>query len=354
MEGYLVLEDGSVWEGRYLGQPKKAGGEVVFNTSMTGYQEILTDPSYRGQIVVLTYPLIGNYGINYTDSQSNSIHVRGLLIKESCPHPSNWQSAKTLAQFLDEHGIPALEQIDTRALTRHLRQSGTMKGIIVPEGTALKEALDELAKLPAISDQDLVREVTCPRPYTLAGGPETVAVLDLGVKKSILASFLSLGFTVTVLPALTPAQEILSLRPAGVLFSNGPGDPKTATYAVETGRQLIGELPLWGICLGHQILALALGADTYKLPFGHRGSNHPVKDLRTGRIYVTSQNHGYAIRAGTLPQDNVISHLNLNDGTIEGISIEELRLVSVQYHPEGSPGPTDSAYIFEQFISTSR
>ncbi|OIQ59469.1 carbamoyl-phosphate synthase small chain [Moorella thermoacetica] len=350
MRGFLVLEDGTVYSGEAFGYPGRSHGEVVFNTSMTGYQEILTDPSYCGQIVALTYPLIGNYGINDEDLESDGPRVAGFVVHEACPRPSNWRSTGSLDHYLRENRIPALQGVDTRALTRHLRRRGTMRGILATGEVDLEEIKALAATRPALSGAKLVPAVTNAEPYTVEGGPRRVVLYNFGVKENIIRWLRREGCTVTVMPARSTAAAILALNPEGVVVSNGPGDPKDVPYGVATVRELLGRVPLMGICLGHQLLALALGGDTYKLPFGHRGGNHPVKDLSTGRVYITSQNHGYAVRADSLPTGAVVSHINLNDGTVEGLRHRELPAFSVQYHPESSPGPTDSEYLFHEFI----
>lgn len=350
MKAVLALEDGTYIEGKAFGAEGQREGEVVFNTSMTGYQEIMTDPSYAGQIVVMTYPLIGNYGFNREDAESTGPKIRGLIIKELCTAPSSWRSEGSLEEYMKEYDIIGIQGVDTRAVTRKIREKGTLKGII-STGEQNPETLVKKAKeIDEISDMDLVREVTCLRPYFYGGSGLNLAVIDMGVKESILRSLAGLGLRVTVFPAHTSPKEILSLEPEGILISNGPGDPKKAHYAVETTKELIKcRIPIMGICLGHQILALAVGGDTYKLKFGHRGGNHPVKDVETGRVYITSQNHGFAVREDSLPDSVYVSHINLNDGTIEGMCHKELPVMSVQYHPEASPGPTDSMYLFNRF-----
>lgn len=348
----LVLEDGKVFYGRAFGARTETWGEVVFNTGMTGYQEILTDPSYAGQIVIMTYPLIGNYGVNESYIQSASPKVRALIVRELCRTPNHYMSEGTLDDYLKQHGIPGVEGIDTRALTRHIREKGAMKGIIAPVGRDTRELAVRAAALPGTGDQDLVQEVTTEKEYVYCDGSPVVAVLDLGVKRNILKSLAWLGCGVKVFPAQAPAETILASSPDGVLISNGPGDPKAAGYAITAAEKLIGRLPVFGICLGHQIIALAMGADTYKLKFGHRGANHPVKDLATGRVYITSQNHGFVVDERSLALSGLqVTHVNLNDGTIEGMRHRDLPVFSVQYHPEALPGPEDSKYLFKQFYS---
>ena len=347
MKGKLLLEDGAAFAGRLL-RPGRATGEVVFNTGMTGYQEILTDPSYCRQIVTLTYPLVGNYGAAELFMQSRKSFVCGFVIGELCQAGSSWRMTGSLADFLEGEGIPCLYDVDTRAVTRHIRAAGTMKGILVADDASPSE-IDELLAVPI--EREVVREATTPGIYTMENDGPHVAVMDFGVKRSILESLHAGGCRLTVLPAATTAEEVLALAPDGIFLSNGPGDPKDLPRVIENVRKLIGKKPMFGICLGHQLLALALGADTYKLKFGHRGSNQPVKNLRTGRIQITSQNHGYAVDMASLaglPLE--ITHLSVNDGTVEGLRHRELPLFSVQFHPEASPGPDDNTYLFDEFF----
>lgn len=348
MKGKLILEDGSVFHGELLNDTL-AVGEVVFNTGMTGYQEILTDPSYCRQIVTLTYPLIGNYGTAELFMQSRKSFVSGFIVGELADHGSHWRMESSMQRFLMEQNIPCLFHVDTRALTRHIRAAGTMKGVIVPE-SVLQKDLDELLMTPLV--REVVREATTPEPYTMENDGPRVAVLDFGIKRNILKSLHDWGCSLTVLPSSATAEDVMELSPDGIFLSNGPGDPKDVPEAVETIKKLIGKKPMFGICLGHQLLALAMGANTYKLKFGHRGSNQPVKNLQTGRVHITSQNHGYAVDESSLaglPLE--VSHRAVNDGTVEGIRHTDLPIFSVQYHPEASPGPDDNTYLFDQFVS---
>lgn len=354
MKALLVLEDGSVFEGRTFAGRGEAEGEIVFNTSMTGYQEILTDPSYRGQIVAMTYPLIGNYGINSEDVESSKVQVEGFVVKEYEPVPSSWRSRITLADYLEGEGIIGIEGVDTRALTRRLRLSGAMKGIISTKDLDPVSLATRAKASPGLVGRDLVRGVTCREAYrwpAKEGGPFHVVAFDFGIKFNIIRCLAERGCRVTVVPATTPADEVRRLKPDGVLFSNGPGDPEPITYAVETIRKLMGQFPLFGICLGQQLLGLALGGKTYKLKFGHRGANHPVKNLRTGRVEITTQNHGFCVDIDSIRDPEVeITHVNLNDQTLEGIRHRSLPVFSVQYHPEASAGPHDAEYLFDDFI----
>lgn len=353
MKARLVLEDGKIYCGESFGYQGEKGGEVVFNTGMTGYQEIISDPSYCGQIVVLTYPLIGNYGINPFDFQSKNSLIHGLIVREHCDYPNHWQADFNISEYLKEQKIIGLSGIDTRALTKHLRKQGTMRGIISTLEEESDQSLIEKAQnVPNLSDFDYVKTATTKRSYEFEGSGPHVALLDLGCKYSIIHSLQEKGCRITVLPATTSAEDILSLKPDGLLLSNGPGDPKKVPYVVDTVKELLHKLPVFGICLGHQVLGLALGGDTYKLKFGHRGTNHPVKDVSSEKIFITSQNHGYALIKESI--DNLpvsISHINLNDHTVEGMRHNQLPLFSVQFHPEGSPGPYDSIELFEEFIN---
>jgi carbamoyl-phosphate synthase small subunit len=350
IKGFLILADGTVYPGESFGAAGVSEGEVVFNTSMTGYQEILTDPSYCGQIISMTYPLIGNYGVNPQDFESRKPFARGLVVREYCQHPNNWRATSTLADFLLENNIMGLTGIDTRSLTRRLRNQGTMKGILTTDENNLASLVCKARQPDPLDSPDYVGQATTKKEYELGGDGYPVVVVDLGAKQSIINTLVRAGYHVTVVPADTAAADILAKKPRGVLYSNGPGNPKAAPYAVASARALMGKTPLFGICLGHQIFSLALGADTYKLPFGHRGSNHPVKDLATGRVAITSQNHGYAVAEDALARlDVTITHRSLNDGTIEGFKHKFMPIFSVQYHPEAYPGPTDSLHLFDEF-----
>ena len=380
MTALLALEDGRIFRGESFGAAGTAAGEICFNTSMSGYQEILTDPSYRGQIVAMTYPEIGNYGINEVDVEGGQPHVRGFVIEELSPVTSSWRSDMSLHDYLVRNGIPGIQGIDTRALTRHLRTRGAMRACLSTEITDEAAAVRQAREVP-YAGVDFVREVTPAAAYhwdpeqklsrrwilrKSAEEPEIsdgkgnvfeelkpaihkLAALDFGMKNNILRSLRRNGFDVTVLPATATADEVLSVGADGLFLSNGPGDPEALGYARETVRSLIGKKPIFGICLGHQVLALALGGKTFKLKFGHRGANQPVKDLRSGKIAITSQNHGYAVDPESLPGDVEVTHVNLNDGTVAGLRHAARRAFSVQYHPEASPGPHDADYFFEEF-----
>lgn len=352
MKAYLALEDGTVFQGRSFAGRGEALGEVVFNTSMTGYQEILTDPSYKGQIITMTYPLIGNYGVNPQDAESEGVQAEAFIVREYQPAPSNWRSTMTLAGYLEENGVIGIEGIDTRALARHLRVRGAMKGIVSTVDDDPAALVRRARESSGLVGRDLVRNVTCLEPYSRGKGPgPKVAVFDFGVKFNILQSLVKHGCSVTVVPAGTGPSEIRALKPDGILLSNGPGDPEPVTYAVRTIRELLGEFPMFGICLGQQLLGLALGGKTFKLKFGHRGANHPVKNLRTGKVEITSQNHGFCVDIDSIRGHEIeITHVNLNDGTLEGMRHRELPAFSVQYHPEASPGPHDADYLFAEFI----
>ena len=346
---YLVLEDGSVFEAERFGADGDVTGEVVFNTGMTGYQEVLTDPSYCGQIVTMTYPLIGNYGINGEDAESDRPQVRGFIVRECCEQPSNWKSARNLDEYLKRHGIVAIEGIDTRALTRKIRTHGTLMGMICDKMPD-RETIDDL-KYRGVKHP--VQEVTASEVYRIEGKGRRVAVMDYGIKRNILRSLSAKGCDLTVFPSRTPLEEILKSEPHGIFLSNGPGDPKENGEDIETIRGLIETgIPLFGICLGHQLLALAAGGDTEKLRFGHRGCNHPVKDIKGGRTYITSQNHGFTILPQSVQDKGIeITHTNLNDGTVEGMAFRDKPVMSVQFHPEACPGPRDTGYLFDRFMS---
>lgn len=352
---FLALEDGSIYEGHFFGAKGTTYGEVVFNTGMTGYQEMLTDPSYAGQILVFTYPLIGNYGVNDTYFESKQVQVRGLVVREHCLMPSHWQSTGSLYRFLQANRIPGMSGVDTRALTRRLRSVGVMMGILTSEMTP-EEALQELKGLPRYDSTDFVKQVATDKKYqwglTSDGTtlPYHLVIVDMGLKYNIARILTQLGCLVTVAPCTMAVEEILNLKPDGIVLSPGPGDPALLDYLTETVRKLVQRKPVMGICLGHQLIGTAFGARTFKLKFGHRGGNHPVRDLASGRVYITTQNHGYAVDADSLKGGLEVSQINLNDGTVEGLCHKELPLMSIQYHPEGSPGPQDNIYLFGRFL----
>lgn len=346
MRGCLILENGARFEGELLGTSEGLG-EVVFNTGMTGYQECFTDPSYEGQILTLTYPLIGNYGANNEFMQNAKPAAAGYIVDQLCFNPSNWECREPISDFIERYRVPCLYHVDTRAITRVLRTQGTMKGIIV-RADRPEEEIRELLSQPLHHDQ--VDRVTTDVPYTYGNGAYHVSLLDCGLKRNILKSLAANDCTVHVFPSHTPADTLLADDPDGIFLSPGPGDPEDLTYVVETVRTLIQSgKPIFGICMGIQVLSIALGAHTFKLPFGHRGANHPVKDLRTGRVYITSQNHGYAVSDDGLPDTIEVTHRSVNDGTIEGFRHKTLPIQAVQYHPEAAPGPTDNFYLFTQF-----
>jgi carbamoyl-phosphate synthase small subunit len=378
MKAILALEDGSLYRGEGFGARASACGEVCFNTSMTGYQEILTDPSYKGQIVTMTYPLIGNYGVNRQDVESWRPHVSGFVVRELSPVVSNWRADASLPQYLQENGIPGIQGIDTRALTKKLRVRGAMNGFVSTEDIPEQEALRRAREWPGLNGVDYVKEVTHREAFdwdekdeqsasflltqgTASGDPRTVrkplppaeiriVAYDFGMKYNILRRLRQHGFKVRVVPAQTPAAEALKHKPEGIFLSNGPGDPAALGYAVDAVRDLVHSgIPIFGICLGHQILGLALGGKTFKLKFGHRGANQPVKDLQSGRVEITSQNHGYAVDAASLPSDMTVDRINLNDQTVEGMRHRSKPIFCVQYHPEASPGPHDSTPLFAEF-----
>jgi carbamoyl-phosphate synthase small subunit len=354
MDAILALEDGTIFRGRSFGATGQRSGEVVFNTSMAGYQEIITDPSYKGQIVAMTYPLIGNYGINSEDIESRKPFLEGFVVKEYSKIASNWRSQKSLGDYLKENNILGIEGIDTRKLTLHIREAGAMKAILSTDSLDEKALVQKAKDSQGLVGLDLVKEVTCSKMYVWQEPTKyqfKVVVIDCGVKYNILRNLAANKCHVTVVPAKTSADEILKLKPDGVLLSNGPGDPAAVDYVIETDRQLIGKLPIFGICLGQQMLGLAFGGKTYKLKFGHHGANHPVKDLATGKVCVTSQNHGFCVDIDSLDKKDIqITHINLNDNTLEGLRHKKLPIFSVQFHPEASPGPHDAAYLFGEFI----
>ena len=348
MKSVLVLEDGTYFAGQSFGQKGETIGEVVFNTCMTGYQEISTDPSYNGQIVTMTYPLIGNYGFNTDDNESYKSHVQGFIVKELCDNPSNWRCSTTPDEYFLKNNIIGIKGIDTRALTQHIRQFGSMFGIISTECGNIDILLERL-KLKIKEKRNLVMEVTTKIPIHKPGSGKKVVLLDFGVKYNIIRSLEKRNCDIHILPAFSSVDEILDLNPDGILLSNGPGDPKDLPSIKANIQKLLGKKPILGICLGHQLLGLALGGNTYKLKFGHHGGNHPVKDYITGRCYITSQNHNYALEKD-FSQDIEITHVNVNDKTVEGFRHKTMPVLSVQYHPEAAPGPQDSAYIFDDFI----
>jgi carbamoyl-phosphate synthase small subunit len=365
MDAVLVLEDGTVFEGKSFGAKGTKCGEVVFNTAMTGYQEILTDPSYHEQIITMTYPLIGNYGTNRLDVESRKIFASGFVVKEYCEYPSNWRNKNSLSDYLKKYDIVGLEGIDTRKLVKHIREQGALRGIINSAEMRLNVLEEQLAKYPGLVDRDIVQRVAARKAYKWDKGvvdvirdeeikPPTkykVVALDYGIKQNILRLLRSHGCEVVVMPGQSTAKEILGQKPDGVFLSNGPGDPAPVAYAIETIRGLLGKVPIFGICLGHQLLGLALGGSTYKLKFGHHGANHPVKNLATGAIEITSQNHGFCVDIDSLKGKGVeVTHINLNDNTLEGFRSKRVPAFCVQYHPEASPGPHDSSYLFDEFV----
>jgi len=365
LEAILALEDGRVFRGRSFGAPGERSGEVVFNTSMTGYQEILTDPSYRGQIVAMTCPEIGNYGTNADDEESSGPQVGGFVVREVSVLPSSWRAHQGLPQYLREQGIPGISGVDTRALTRHIRTRGALRAVVSSVDRDVESLVRKAREAAPLGSLPLVKEVTCGESYRWDRGVDAawtpdhvvrkfetrlrLVAFDFGIKRNILRLLHDDGFDVTVVPAHTSADDVKAMRPDAVFLSNGPGDPVEPTYAIDMVRGLLGEFPIFGICLGHQIAALALGGKTFKLKFGHRGANHPVVDLRSGRVAITSQNHGYAVDPDSLPAHVELTHVNLNDRTCEGFIDRKARLFAVQYHPESSPGPHDSVGLFTEF-----
>ncbi len=364
----IALEDGTIFYGRAFGADGIRYGEVVFNTSMTGYQEVLTDPSYKGQIVTMTYPQIGNYGINSEDSESQTPYVEGFVVKELSAIPSNFRSEETLEAFLKRHNKIGIQSVDTRALTRHIRLSGAMKGVISTVDMTPEILVEKAKNSKGLVGHDLVREVTTDSVYEFNKIPPDmssvtgrkmpipkdtgflVVAFDYGIKENILFNITNLGLRVKVVPASTTSDVVLAMKPDGIFLSNGPGDPEGVPYAIEEIKKLIGKKPIFGICLGHQLLGLALGMKTYKLKFGHHGANHPVKNLATRRVEITAQNHGFAVSTDSIPEDIELTHINLNDNTVEGMRHKRLPILSVQYHPEASPGPHDSSYLFSDFL----
>ena len=362
MKATLVLSDGSTFVGESLGASGEKVGEVVFNTAITGYQEILTDPSYRGQIVTMTYPHIGNTGVNFQDNESVKPFLSGFIVREYCARPSNWRKNEDLEDFLKKNGIIGIHGIDTRKLTRNIRETGAKKGIISTEDHDVRSLRRKVATYPDIEGFDLVMDVSCAEPYDWTEGTwrwnsdpgqsrniYRVAVIDCGIKQNILRLLVDAGAQVRVFPAFATSDQIMDFNPDGIFISNGPGDPESVPYTIETVRSLIGKKPIFGICLGHQILGLAFGGRTYKLNFGHHGANHPVRRLDTGQVEITSQNHNFAVDSASVESEVEITHINLNDQTVEGMAHKKYPVFSIQYHPEASPGPHDSQYLFDRF-----
>lgn len=355
MQARLLLEDGTLFSGKSFGADAEMTGEVVFNTGITGYQEVLSDPSYCGQIVTMTYPLIGNYGITRDDFESIRPFVHGFVVRRHEPVPSNWRAEYSVDSLLKEYGIPGISEIDTRMLTRIIRQYGTMKGILTTSNKPVEELKEMLGDTTIAELRNQVAKTSTPQMFTSPGSKERIVLVDFGAKSGILRELTSRGCDVMVVPHDTTADEIRRLHPDGIQLSNGPGDPKDVPYAVDMVKELLGEYPIFGICLGHQLFALAAGADTEKLKFGHRGGNHPVKELASGRCYITSQNHGYTVNEESVKgTDLEVTHINNNDKSIEGLKHSKFPAFSVQYHPEAAPGPQDSSYLFDQFLEMIR
>lgn len=369
MKAILALADGKIFHGESFGSPVDAEGEIVFNTSMTGYQEILTDPSYCGQMVAMTYPLIGNYGINPEDYESDRPYLSGFIIKELSSVASNWRSCQTLDEFLRKFQITGIQGVDTRSLTRHIREAGAQQAVISTQVTDPTLLVERARRSPALTGRDMVKEVTCKSPYDWLEGewdisagyatdpntnskqkPYFVVAYDFGIKRNILRKLTQAGCRVRVVPASTTADAVMAMKPDGVFLSNGPGDPEAVSYAIENTRNLLGKIPIFGICLGHQILNIAMGASTYKLRFGHHGGNQPVMGLRTRKVEITAQNHGFAVDDTNLKTEIEVNAVNLNDKTVEGVRHKKYPIISVQHHPEASPGPHDSAYLFNDFV----
>lgn len=351
MKAKLILENGTIFEGKAFGSLKETVGEVVFNTGMTGYQEVLTDPSYYGQIVTMTYPLIGNYGINLDDIESINVKVRGFIVREKSDAPNNWRCEFELEEYLSRNNIMGLEGIDTRALTKIIRNYGTMRGIITTTELSPEQIKN---KLDSFDNSNAVKEVSTSQVKVIEGDGQHIAIIDYGIKNNIIRSFQKRGCKLTIFPSNTKAEDILKINPDGVFLSNGPGDPKDLMPEVEEIKKIVGKKPITGICLGHQLLALALGGDTEKLKFGHRGANHPVKDIQANHVMITSQNHGYVVKQEGLPEDIEITHINLNDNTVEGMRQKEKKIYSIQFHPEACPGPHDTDGIFDEFVAAMK